>query len=265
MLPLEGSATRWKGDVGDMRHLRVTFGLAAIACAFALAATPALAHEFVASQEGKTKGSIEKLQEFKFGPFNLRCEKVGSKGYMSGGSTQILSTAIKPGKCLTVAHMGGHEFFLSTAWKIPLALEYHANGYVKTGSTVVNVEGKWVVGGPAAMFKVHLGKTEEFESSSCEVLIPPGQVLPAAAAKKPEEQYEAASFLNKMFPHKISNRFPTGEQPGIMITNEIKGFHAEFVGEPCEEWGHEEEETSLAGYYKGSFPQVLAPGTLYWY
>jgi hypothetical protein len=247
------------------RYLRVTFGLAATVCTLAFAA-PALAHEFVASQEGKTKGSVEKIQEFKFGPFHVVCEKVASKGYMSGGSTQILSTALKPGRCLTIAHMGGHEFFLSTSWRVRLALEYHANGWVKTGSEVKqNEAGEWVVGGPPAMFKVHLGKNEEFEASNCEVFIPSGQVLPVAAVKKPEEQYEAATFLNKTFPHKISKRFPTGEQPGIMITNEIKGFHAEFEGEPCEEWGHEEEEESLAGWYKGKLPQVLAPGSLYWY
>lgn len=248
-----------------MRHLRVMFGLAATACTLALA-TPALAHEFVASKEGKTKGHTETIQEFKFGPFHMYCEHLGSKGYMSGGSTQILSIVIKPGKCLTVAHMGGHEFYLGSRWMVPLALEYHANGWVKTGSEVIqNEAGEWVVGGPPAMFKIHTGKTEEYESSYCEVFIPTGQYLPKVAEKKPEEQYAYATFLNKMFPHKISKRFPTGEQPGLMITNEIKGFHSEFEGEPCEEWGHEEEELAYTGFYKGKFPQILGGGNLYWY
>ena len=55
-----------------MRHFRMTLGLAAVACVFAVAATPALAHEFTASKTGKTKGATEEEQNFKLGPIKSR-------------------------------------------------------------------------------------------------------------------------------------------------------------------------------------------------
>jgi hypothetical protein len=246
-----------------MRHLRVTFGLAAMVCAFALAATPALAHEFLTNKEGKTKGSTETLQYFKFGPFKVKCEKITGKGMIVQGSTQVLSVKLKPAKCLTSAKIGAKEFFIGTAWRVPLAIEYHANGWIKTGSEVLLNEetGQWYVGGPAAMFHMKTGRTEEFEKSECEVFIPP-QTVPGGAIKHPEEEWGEATFLNKMFPHKITNKFPTGEQPGLMITNTIAGLHYELEGEPCEEWGKEEEPEGGGGVYEGKFPQVLAGGTL---
>jgi hypothetical protein len=246
-----------------MRHLRVTFGLAAMVCAFALAATPALAHEFHSSREGKTSGKSYTEQYFKLGPFKIHCEKVASSGEVVQGSSQILTTVLKFGHCATKALIGTHEFKIRTRNLVPLAIEYHANGWVKTGSSVVNEGGQWVAGGTGAVFKLHTGTIEFEEKSECEITIPP-QILPSATKleKEPEAQYEQASFLNKIFPHKITKLFPTGEQAGLEITNTLSRIHYVFEGEPCEEWGHEEEETGGAGIYEGSLPQVVSRGNL---
>ncbi|HTZ88423.1 MAG TPA: hypothetical protein VMB05_17290, partial [Solirubrobacteraceae bacterium] len=59
-----------------MRHVRLCVVLVGALCALAIAAAPALAHEFTASKTGKTKGKSETEQKFKFGPFRISCEKV---------------------------------------------------------------------------------------------------------------------------------------------------------------------------------------------
>jgi hypothetical protein len=246
-----------------MRHLRVTFGLAAMVCTFAVAATPALAHEFVSSREGNTKGKSYTEQYLKLGPFKITCEKAQAAGKVVAGSSPILTTVVKFGRCGTKALIGVHEFKIRTRVLVPLAIEYHQNGWIKTGSQVVNVGGQWVAGGSGAVFKVHTGTNEFEEKSECEIIIPP-QTVPSEKRleKEPEAEFEEASFLNKMFPHKVTKLFPEGEQPGIEITNTVKGLHYEFEGEPCEEWGHEEEPEGGAGVYQGSFPQVVGRGNL---
>lgn len=247
-----------------MRHLRVTFGVAVTACAFALAATPALAHEFIASKEGNTSGTSETEQTFKFGQVNITCYKVRSKGHVAAGGSSTYATSLKFGKCVTTAHIGTHTFYIRTSWLTPLAVEYHPNGFVEAGSELEETpQGARLSGGTAELkFKTGvLPEGGEFEPSSCIIQIPE-QTVPRKAINKPEEEYALVKYINGTTPHKINGTFPTGEQHIIKFENAIKGIHFVFEGEPCEEWAHEEESEGFFGQYHGSFPQKLAGGNL---
>jgi hypothetical protein len=234
-----------KGDVADMRHLKLTLGVAVSVCAFALAATPALAGEFVASNTGKVAGAEENLQEFKFGSVKMKCFHVKANGEVAAGSSTTYTAAIKFTKCLTGAKIGRHEIFLATHWLTPLTVTYHNNGFVETGAT--------------AEVKINMAKTEEFEKSECHIKLAP-QTIPVRAIKNPEETFEEASYTNTSRSHNVSKNFPTGIQNGIVIHNEFRGIHFEYEGEPCEEWGREEGPEGNAGQFTGSFPQFLSTG-----
>lgn len=247
-----------------MRHRRKSIGLVVAVCVFALAATPALAHEFVASKEGKTHGAAESEQLFKFGPFKIKCLKVSAKGLVAAGGSSTYATSINFAKCLTSAIVGSsqkHEIFLGTKWLTPLAIEYHANGFVESGGETIEEEGKAVIAPGSAELKINTGKTAEFEPSECH-LSWPGQTIPLKAIKKPEEEYSSATYSNEAAAHKVSKNFPDGLQHYITISNAFKGIKFELAGEPCEEWGKEEGSEGGGGTYTGSFPQFLTGGNL---
>ena len=148
-----------------MRHLRLPVGLIAAALALAVAATPALAHEFMASATGSTKGRSEEPQKLKFGPFNITCaqkfneseEMIGGaftltdKGTVTAGSSKTLNTEVKFLKCTAAAKVGTHTIGLATAFRTPLEIEYHANGFVESGSETEEVEGKVTLAGGKAI------------------------------------------------------------------------------------------------------------------
>jgi hypothetical protein len=247
-----------------MRHLRLGLGLLAMTGALALGATPALAHEFIASKTGKTHGIEESEQNFKFGAFKIKCQKANAKGAVAAGSSSTYATAIKYTKCLTTAFVGGstkHQIFLPTRWLTPLAIEYHANGFVETGGEIEEVEGKAVIAGGSAELKVNTGRTEEFEKSECHISWPE-QTIPLKATKNPEGEFSAASYSNMTKEHKMNKAFPEGLQHYIVISNSFKGIKYELEGEPCEEWGKEEGPEGGGGTYTGSFLQVLNGGNL---
>jgi hypothetical protein len=229
--------------------------------AFAFGAAPALGHEFIASKEGKTSGVSETEQLFKFGAFKIKCQKANAKGAVAAGSTKTYATAVKYAKCLTTAKVGTHVIFLGTKWLTPLAIEYHANGFVETGSEIEEVEGKAVIAGGSAEIKVNTGKTEEGTRSECH-LYWPEQTIPLKAEKAPEGEYSSATYTNAANPHLVNKNFPDGLQHYIVITNEFKGIKYEFEGEPCEEWGKEEGPEGGGGTYFGTFPQLLSGGNL---
>ena len=244
-----------------MRHFKLSFGLAVVACSVAVAATPAMAHEFIASKAGKTHGITESTQLFRFGAFKIKCQKVSAKGLVAGGTTKTYATSIKFAKCLTSAKVGTHEIFLTTKWLTPLAVEYHANGVVETGSELEEEEGAIVLKGGTAQLKINTGKTEEFTKSECTVSWPE-QTLPKKAIKNPEEESSMATFSNEVQSHLVTKEFPEGLQHFIKITNAFKGIKSEFEGEPCEEWGKEEGPEAGGGTYSGSFVQILNGGNL---
>lgn len=242
-----------------MRHLRLTLGLAASVCTFALAASPALAGEFIASNSGKVHGVEESEQLFKFGAFKIKCQKATANGLVTAGTSSTYATSIKFAKCLTSAHLGSHEFFLATTFQTPLAVEYHANHFVETGSEVVEEEGATVLAGGTAVIKVNLGRTSEFTKSECHIKWPE-QTLPKRAINHPEEEFAEATYTNASRSHLVSKNFPTGIQNYLVFGNAFKGIKYEFEGEPCEEWGKEEGPEGGNGTYTGSFPQILGDG-----
>ncbi|HEV7529311.1 MAG TPA: hypothetical protein VGO29_10490 [Solirubrobacteraceae bacterium] len=244
-----------------MRHLRLGLGLLATTGAFAFAAAPALAHEFIASKEGGTHGASETEQLFKFGAIKIKCLKASAKGHVAAGTSKTYATAIKYAKCLTTAKVGTHEIFLGTRFLTPLAIEYHANGFVETGSELEEVEGKAVIAGGSAELKINTGKTAEGAKSECH-LSWPEQTIPLKAERKPEEEYSSATYSNATAPHLVNKSFPDGLQHYIVISNAFKGIKYELEGEPCEEWGKEEGPEGGGGTYFGSFPQLLSGGNL---
>jgi hypothetical protein len=238
-------------------------GLLATTSALAFGAAPALAHEFIASKTGKTHGVAESEQNFKFGAFKIKCQKANAKGAVAAGSSSTYATAIKYTKCLTSAFIGStnRHIFLPTRWLTPLAIEYHANGFVETGGELEEVEGEAVLAGGSAQLKINTGKTEEFEKSECTISWPE-QTIPFKAAKNPEGEFSAASFSNESEAHNMTKAFPDGLRHFINISNSFKGIKYEFEGEPCEEWGKEEGSEGGGGTYTGSFPQMLNGGNL---
>ena len=246
-----------------MRHARLGLGILAVAGALAFGAVPAMAHEFIASTTGKTHGAEESEQKFKFGPFKITCQKVSAKGAAAEGGSPTYATAIKYTKCLTSAFIGStkRQIFLPTKWLTPLAIEYHANGFVETGGGLEEVEGKAVIAAGSAELKVNTGKTSEFEKSECHISWPE-QTIPLKATKEPEGEFSSATYSNAEAPHKVTKVFPTGIQHYIVISNNFKGIKFELEGEPCEEWGKEEGPEGAAGTYVGSFPQFLTYGNL---
>ncbi|HEX8714346.1 MAG TPA: hypothetical protein VF706_02165, partial [Solirubrobacteraceae bacterium] len=132
-----------KGDAGDMRHLRLTFGLAAGLCAFVLAVSPALAHEFVASKSGPLKGVVQQgsskettigpnTQQIKLGTFKVYCNKAVAKGAATVGSSKTFATSVKFNWCWTPVKFGSHTSAVAVHMVAALAIEYHANGFVET-------------------------------------------------------------------------------------------------------------------------------------
>jgi hypothetical protein len=253
-----------------MRHWRI-LGLAASACAFAFSATPALAHEFTASKHGKITGrQTEESEEagpesqvFKFGPFHIYCQKVFAKGTVAeGGGKSTFATAIKPSKCLTEAQLSGgskFKFGLATSFKTELAIEYHANGFVETGSELEEVEGSAKLEGGEAEISVKGGKTKAYEGFKCTIYWPE-QTLPLAAVKKPENEYSLVTYADEKRANPNVKKYPDGFQHYIVVHNALKGIKVVFEGEPCEEWGKQETEEQGGGKYTGSFPQILAGG-----
>jgi hypothetical protein len=238
-----------------MRHLRITLGLAATVCAFAVIAAPALAHEFTASASGTTKGTTEEVQTFKFGPFKITCLRAVSKGLVAAGSSKTLNDTIKFMKCSTEGKIGTHKIELQTRFVTPLVVEYHANGFVETGSETVEEEGSAKLAGGEVQLKVSAGA-----KFKCNINWPE-QTLPVRAEKNPEGEFSAATYSNE--PGKLGKKFPGGQQTKLLIANNFKAISFEFEGEPCETFGKEEgPEGGKTGTYLGELPDELGVGSL---
>lgn len=245
-----------------MRHVRLSLVLVGALCAFAVAAAPALAHEFTASKTGKTTGKAETEQKFKFGPFKISCEQVKAKGAQAAGASSTLAVALRFAKCVDEVKFGAKSAFVPTRFLTPLAVEYHANGYVETGSELEEFEGSATLAGGEAEIKVYTGVIPgEHEKSRCTIFWPE-QTIPLKAIKKPEAEYSAATYSNVVTPVPVSKKFPEGLRHSLSISNSFKGIKYVFEGEPCEEWGKEEGEEGGAGTYLGTFPVFLNGGNL---
>jgi len=245
-----------------MRHVKLSLVLVGAVCALAVAAAPALAHEFIASKTGYTSGKAESEQKFKFGPFKISCEVAKAKGAQAAGSSATLAVAVHFSKCVDEIRFGNKPAYVPTRFRTAVAVEYHANGYVETGSELEEFEGSATLAGGEAEIHVPTGVIPgEKEKSEC-LIHWPEQIIPLKALKKPEGEYSQATYSNITQSVLVSKKFPEGIQHGLSIANTFKGIKYVFEGEPCEEWGKEEGEEGGGATYTGTFPVFLKGGNL---
>jgi hypothetical protein len=225
-----------------MRHFKIAAVLAI--AALAVSASPALAHEFISSG-GPTKGKGEE-QIFKLGPFKIECKRASSKGSTAAGSSQTLFAEIKMHGCVTHASLGGNPIELATKFVTPLDIEYHANGFVEFGSEGEEIEGNVTLAGGTVEVKI--------KSLKCDIKLP-RQTVPKAAEKKPNGEFEAATYSNEE-EEKGKRKFDK-----LSIFNEFKGIHYEYGGGQCESFKTSEEERG-SGRYEGEFIEEVHGGNL---
>jgi hypothetical protein len=238
-----------------MRHLsRTTTAVAAVACAFAVGATPALAHEFVSTPTGRTKVVNVGTQTFNLGPFLIRCEK--AKAFKANRTSESPSNTffaqLKFSHCATEAHVGSEVVGLKTTFKTPVVLEYHANGFAEFGSEMLETEGQVHISGGTVEVKVAALK--------CVIEIEE-QTIPGVAVVKPNNEYSAALFNTEPVPVKPSAKFPTGFQQRLRIINSFNKMKFEYAEGQCEEFKRPEEEFK-DGTYKGTLQAQVVGGDL---
>jgi hypothetical protein len=242
-----------------MRQGKAALALVAAGCAFAMMATSAFgatSKEFWTTPLGKTKGLATTPQQITFGPVKITCLQAVAKGAQGESPSKTFGTSIQFSKCTTAARIGNREIALTTHFKTPVVIEYHNNHFVEIGSETLEEEGSVklaggevelvINGGPG--FKCHI----KWET----------QTLPTRALKFPEDEYSLVEYINNEGSHKVTAKFPKGEQDRVIFKNEIKGIAHEFEGEQCETWGKEGGSTSKDGKYFGSIEQQIASGEL---
>ncbi len=271
-----------------MRSFKKAAGVAAMIGALAVVAAPASAHQFTASrlpkplseaEPGKTKGfstgstalgGTERVQEFKFGVFNILCSaktsaKMIAEGAVSWATSQTFSTEVKFEKCLTKTDFNGFIAGTKTTFNMnpetkksePVKFVYHVNGFVELGTE--ETESEVEVGSGTATFTI-AGKICKIDW--------PHQTVPAKAVQKPEEPYSAAVYSNEEVPveEKQIRKFPSLFQKRLIIANEFKNMEWSYEEGQClGEGGFEEavkKEAGKTGLYKGSFEEEVASGNL---
>jgi hypothetical protein len=225
-----------------MRHFKIAVGLAVMA--LAVGAAPALAHEFISSG-GPTKGKGEE-QIFKLGPFKIECLRATVKGSAAAGSSQTLFSEVKMHRCVTFASLGGNPIELKTKFATPLDIEYHANGFVEIGSEGEEIEGNVTLKGGTVEVRI--------KTLKCVIKLPE-QTVPKAAEKKPNGEFEAATYSNEE-EEKGKRKFNK-----LSIFNEFKGIHFEYGQGQCESFKTSEEERK-SGKYEGEFIEEVHGGNL---
>jgi hypothetical protein len=261
-----------------MKSFSRTIGIAAAVCAFAVLAPPAFANgsEFEATRlptqceealPCKTKGRAvggEHSQTLIFGSFVIKCNattqaKTIGEGVITWEFNPTFATEIKFTKCLTDVKIGGTNYGLSTRFNegLPMKILYHINGFAEigTGETTTEVE----IGGAEASFKIS-GKI-------CKINWP-AQTIPAAAIKKPEEEYNSAVYSNKEV--EVSSlqykKFPSHFQTRLLIANEFKRMKWSYESGQCVgEGGFEEEAKHVegnSGNWLGTLEEEITGGNL---
>jgi hypothetical protein len=230
-----------------MTRLLKTLGVALALCAVAIPAATASASEFAADRGAETpceefvpcriKGEGiggERAQTLKFGAFLIKCNvKAGAKEVSEGAITwetsPVIMFGVKFSKCLTVAKFTGFTGGIPTAFNPgagPMKITYHQNGYAQISG------GSFRIG-----------------SKLCKISWP-GQTIPIAAEKKPEEPYSSAVYSTKEVPveEKFWKKFPSHFQKRLVITNEFKKMSWEYEEGQCiGEGGFEEEAKKTEG------------------
>jgi hypothetical protein len=244
-----------------MRTIRLVVGLTAAVCALAVAAVPAMAHEFVASKVGKLSGkgfeeiekvapgefreyNPERMQSFVFGDFTINCYSATNKGELTEESTETLTINTKFGACAWYPKPKVNLHEPATFNKEGITVVYHANGFIETLENGEEVEFKGEILPSSASVKV--------ASKVCKIEIP-AQTIPVKAIKHPEEEFSEVLYSNFTSPMKVSKEFPTGEQERILLTNVWKGIKYKFGGEETQCTNPEGFEKQVEGVSGGKY------------
>jgi len=233
-----------------MRQLMRPLGLVAVACAFALSATPALAHEFIASHPGKTRGKAfnGSVQEWTFQNIKVACLAAMTKGAVNSTNSKTLYDEVRYSKCATKARVGSEEIDLHTTFKTPVDFEYHANGFAELGAeSTAEVA---LVTPSAIELKI--------PSIKCTIEIPP-QTIPVKAETKPNGEYNAVGYKTEEFETKQIHRFPSGFQKKVEIENALTKIEWIFTEGQCHEFKKTEAKN---GIYKGNLIDEVIGGDL---
>lgn len=219
-----------------MRRIWIGVGLIAALCAFCTVAAPALAvthkkthtkppkvlGKFVANYPSGKKinetskafdkgiGSVETLKLGDGGIEVESCKKVKGQGGVDWERSDTLFELVSFTGCKVRTRFG--EAAHAKGVKIPnfkIAFEFHSNGFVETG------------GGEAT--SVHINKTAVYikgpKGSPCTVELP-SQTVPLKATKKPENEFEAATYETEKHPAKIK-KFPAGFEEELDLYTEM--------------------------------------------
>jgi hypothetical protein len=232
-----------------MSKIRLAIGATAMSCALALSASPALAHQFRASFLGKTKGKNLTVQELRFGPFHILCHKATSTGEITELTSPTLFDIVKYSECRTEGHIGTEPIFFKTHFKAPIDYEFHANGFVETGSE-----------SESEVKLVHPGEVElTVEFLKCIIKWPP-QTIPLKALKTPEEEFSAITYKNEEIANPTHpKKFPSGFQKKISMKMELKQMQFSIEEGQCE---HFKTTGGANGKYFGTLQDELKEGDL---
>jgi len=260
-----------------MRHVKTACGLAAAMCAFGVAAVPALASgpEFVASINGQTispttpaftKGrfapevpkSGETTQEFKFGEFLIKCEKVVSKGEITVPVSPTFRTTLKFAGCGYYPKPSSLLHFSASFSTSGITLEYHRNGFAEIEG---NGEGEIEPYGSKVTLLETAALVKIPNAKYCTIILPE-QTVPAKAIKHPEEEFSAALYSEESVPAPGKKfLFPEGEQKKLLVTNEFKGLKYKFASES--QCGEDLSKTEgSTGVFKGNILEEVIKGNL---
>jgi hypothetical protein len=258
-----------------MRHVKMACGLATAVCAFGVAAAPALAEgpEFLASINGQTisptepaitKGkfagephSKETTQEFKFGEFLIKCEKVVSKGEITAPASPTFETTLKFQGCGYYPKPANPQHFAATFSTSGITLLYHVNGYAKIEG---NSEGEEQEYGSSKVTILETAALVKIPNAKYCTIILPEQTVPAKAIKHPEEEFSSALYSEESVPAPGKKKlFPEGEQKKLLITNEFKGLKYKFAEET--QCGEDQKATEgSTGVFKGNILEEVVKG-----
>jgi hypothetical protein len=222
--------------------------MVATLCAFAVAVTPAMAHDFTGTTGKTSKAKGQGEQEFKFGVFKILCENSsGRGGGLKESPQKTFFLTVTYSHCSTEAHIGGEPFFLKTRFKTPVSYEYHANGFVESGSE--SIENVTLSGGAVEMKVAGLKCIIDWEA----------QTIPIKAESKPEGEYSSATFTNIAEPTAVNKKFPDGFKHKVSISNALKTMAYEYEEGACEEF---EKTEGKNGQYKGDLLAEINAGNL---
>lgn len=230
-----------------MRRVRIIFGLVIAACAFGVAALPALAAPEFTSSGGPISGKAVSEQTFDLGPFKIVCPRAHVTG---GTSTPLASETLfistKYQLCTTRANLGENAIELKTHFATPINFEYRADKAIEE----IGSESEETSPG---VLKVSGGKIVlNILSLKCVINIEE-QSVPFVIGKK--TVFEDVSFENEPIIKGIK------EFPAIVINNELKRLHFDYEGGQCEEFKKTEEEL-IDGKYTGELQVGVPKGAL---